>query len=128
VIRDPSIPEADREKEIAKQLAEEMTPRERVFLTIDPLEYARRVKCPALVLQGGADLHVPIRSAERIASAMRASGNSDVTVQIFPGVSHSLLPDPVGLNSGWVLLPGFLTSPALLDVMTRWTSEHLLRR
>jgi dienelactone hydrolase len=128
VIRDPSIPEADREKEIAKQLAEEMTPRERVFLTIDPLEYARRVKCPALVLQGGADLHVPVRSAERIASAMRASGNSDVTVQIFPGVSHSLLPDPVGLNSGWVLLPGFLTSPALLDVMTRWTSEHLLRR
>jgi uncharacterized protein len=127
VLRDPSIPSSEREKEISKQLGEEMTPRERVFLTIDPLEFARRVRCPTLILQGSSDLNVPLRSAERIADAIRSNGNSDVTVRIFPGVSHSLLPDPIGLASGWVMLPAFLTSPQLLDVMAKWAAGKLVK-
>jgi len=126
VERDPSIPQSEREKEIAKQLAEDMTPRERVFLTIDPLQFARQVHCPALILQGAADLNVPLRSAERLAGAMRSNGNSDVTVRTFPGVSHSLLPDPNGLASGWILLPAFWTSPQLLDEMARWAAGKLV--
>ena len=66
-----------------------------------------------------------MRSGERIASAMRTGGNSDVTVRIVPGVSHSLLPDPVGLPSGWAALPAFLTSPEVLDVLTRWSVARL---
>ncbi len=125
VTRDPMIAPADREKEIAKQLAEDMTPRERVVLAIDPLPYARQVRCPALILQGGNDMHVPMRSSERLAAAMRTNGNMDVTVRIFPAVSHSLLPDPVGVGDGWVFLPGFLTSPELLEVMGQWTAQKL---
>src|SRR5579863_10610429 len=97
-----------------------MTPRERVFLTIDSLLYASRVHCPALILHGGSDITVPVRSAEKIANAIRSNGNSDVTVRIIPGVSHSLLPDPVGPNSGWVYLPAFQTSPEVLEILTRW--------
>jgi dienelactone hydrolase len=78
-------------------------------------------RCPALIIQGGADATVPVRSAQRIASAMRAAGNSDVTVRIFPGVSHSFLPDPGGLSAGWAALPAFLTTPDLLDELTRWS-------
>jgi hypothetical protein len=66
-----------------------------------------------------------VRSAERIAEAIRSNGNRDVTVRIFPGVSHSLLPDPTGLNGGWVYLPAFETSPELLDVMSKWLASHL---
>jgi dienelactone hydrolase len=129
VVADSSIAAADREKEIQKQLTEGLTPREKVYLGLDPLEYARRVRCPVLVVQGGADLHVPLRSAERLATAMRAGGNRDVTVRIFPGVSHSLLPDPNGLSSGWVLLPAFGTSPQILETVANWTSARLgLRR
>ena len=109
-----------------KELAEPLTPRERVFLAIDPLMYAGRVHCPALILHGGSDITVPVRSAEKIANAIRSNGNSDVTVRIIPGVSHSLLPDPVGPNNGWVYLPAFATSPQLLDVMTNWAATHLL--
>jgi hypothetical protein len=126
VLHDPSIPAADREKEVEKELAEPMTPRESVFITIDPLLYAGRVHCPALILHGGSDLTVPIRSAEKIASAIRSNGNSDVTVRIIPAVSHSMLPDPVGPGSGWVYLPAFATSPQLLDVMTHWAATRLL--
>ena len=126
VIGDPSIAVADREKEIAKQLAEPLTPRERVFLALDPLEFAARVRCPALIIQGATDLHVPPRSTEKIAAAMRANGNSDVTVRLFPAVSHSLLPDTIGLESGWVMLPGFLTTPPLLDALTQWAVQKLV--
>jgi alpha-beta hydrolase superfamily lysophospholipase len=88
--------------------------------------YAGRVHCPALILHGGSDITVPVRSAEKIANAIRRNGNSDVTVRIMAGISHSLLPDPVGTNSGWVYLLAFAISPQLLDVITNWAATHLL--
>jgi fermentation-respiration switch protein FrsA (DUF1100 family) len=128
VDHDPAIAAVDRDKEIARQLADPLDPREASFLSIDPLQYARRVRAPALILQGGADITVPIRSAERLAAAMRAGGDADVTVRIIPGVSHALLPDPVGASARWLYLPAFETSPELLDVLTRWAAAHLLIR
>jgi hypothetical protein len=125
VLHDPTIAAADREKEIAQQLAGELTPHERSYLSIDPTDFARRTRCPALIIHGGADLHVPVRSAGRLAAAMRAAGNPDVTVRIFPGVSHSLMPDPIGTQSGWVYLPGVLTSPAILDETVQWITSKL---
>jgi dienelactone hydrolase len=128
VIHDPSVPASEREREIEKKLAEaltDLTARERVMLTIDPLPFARDVHCPALIIQGGNDLHVPMRSAERLAAAIRENGNADVIVRIFPQVSHSLLPDPVGLSSGWVFLPGFITSPEILDTLSDWAAARL---
>jgi pimeloyl-ACP methyl ester carboxylesterase len=126
VLHDPSVPAANRQKEVEKELSEPMTPRESVFLSIDPLLYAGRVHCPALILQGGSDITVPIRSAEKIANAIRSNGNADVTVRIIPAVSHSMLPDPIGPGSGWISLPAFATSPQLLDVLTNWTATHLV--
>ena len=119
------MPPEHRSAEVEKQLAEPLTVRERSFLGIDPLAYARQVRCPALVLQGGSDLTVPPRSAELLATAMRAGGNQDVTVRLFPGVSHSLLPDPVGLPSGWVFLPAFLTTPEILSTVSQWAASRL---
>lgn len=129
ILKDPTIPEADREKELAKQLGDalkDLSAHETSFLAIDPIEYDRQVRCPALIIQGGADATVPVRSAERIAAAMRAGGNLDVTVRIFPGVSHALLPDPGGLSNGWAALPAFVTTPELLDQLTRWSVAKLM--
>ena len=131
ILRDPGMSDADREKAFAKQLEDalkDLSSHENSFLGIDPIPYARRVHCPALIVQGGTDATVPVRSAERIASAMRSGGNSDVTVRIVPGVSHSLLPDPVGLSSGWAALPAFLTSPEVLEILTRWSGARLMPR
>jgi dipeptidyl aminopeptidase/acylaminoacyl peptidase len=94
-------------------------------MSIDPIDYARDVRCPALILQGGTDLIVPQRSAERIASAMRADGDDDVSVRFLPNVSHAFLPDTNGLNSQWPLLPAFVTSPDVLDLLSTWMSAHL---
>jgi hypothetical protein len=61
-----------------------MVPRIAIVIAVLIAEFARRVHCPTLMIQGVSDLNVPLRSY----------GNSDVSVRIFPGVSHSLLPDP----------------------------------
>jgi len=90
------------------------------------MEYARRVRCPALIIQGSTDLNIPVRSAQRIADAMRSNGNPDVTIRLFAQVNHALLPDTSGLDDGWVTLPAFITSPQVLDEVTRWASAHLL--
>jgi dienelactone hydrolase len=130
ILKDPKMSAADREKEFAKQMEEalkDLSPHETSFLTIDPIPYDRQVRCPALIIQGGTDATVPVRSAERIATAMRSGGNTDVTVRIVPGVSHSLLPDPIGSASGWAALPAFLTSPEVLDELTRWSVARLGR-
>jgi len=128
ILRDPKISAADRDGAFAKQMEEalkDLSPHESSFLEIDPIPYDRQVRCPALIIQGGTDATVPVRSAERIASAMRAGGNKDVTVRIIPGVSHSLLPDPGGLSTGWGALPAFLTSRDVLDELTRWSVARL---
>jgi len=128
ILKDPKMSDADKEKEFAKQFEEalkDLSPHETSFLSIDPISYDRQVHCPALIIQGATDTTVPLRSAERIASAMRAGGNADVTVRIIPSVSHSLLPDPVGLSAGWAALPAFLTSPDILDELTRWSVARL---
>jgi dienelactone hydrolase len=128
ILRDPNMSDADKAKAFEKQLEEalkDLSPHETSFMSIDPISYDRQVRCPALIIQGAADTTVPLRSVERIASAMRAGGNADVTVRIIPGVSHSLLPDPVGLSSGWAALPAFLTSPDILDELTRWSAARL---
>jgi len=122
---DTSIAAADREAEIKKQLADTLTVREKSYLSIDPLAYARRVRCPALILQGASDKHVPPRSAERLAAAIRGNGNREVSVRVFPGLSHTFLPDPVGLNSGWAGLPAFMTSPQVLREIGDWLSARL---
>ena len=128
ILRDPAIPEARRPAEIERQLAEalkDLTPHEQTFMSVNPLEYARQVACPALIVHGGSDRTVPRRSAERMANAMRLGGNRAVTVRLFPGISHSLMPDPEGLPSGWATLPAFLTAPVLLDEVVRWTASTL---
>jgi uncharacterized protein len=127
VVRDSTIRVTDRETAIQKELADSLTARERSYLGIDPLPYARRTRCPALIEQGATDLHVPLRSAEHLAQAMRDGGNRDVTVRIYPGVSHSLLPDPIGLNRGWVFLPAFLTSPEITRTTAEWLAARLGR-
>ena len=131
ILRDPKISAANREQVFAKEFAEalkDLSAHESSYLTIDPSSYDRQVRCPALIIQGGADATVPVRSAERIAAAMRAAGNPDVSVRVLPGISHSLLPDPGGLPSGWAALPAFLTAPDLLDELTRWSMVRLMSK
>jgi dipeptidyl aminopeptidase/acylaminoacyl peptidase len=130
VEHDPAVAPDKRAAEIGKQLADrsDWSPRDKAFVAADPADYARRVKTPALIIQGGTDLHVPPRSAERLAVMMRAAGNRDVTVRIIPQLSHTLSPDITGHLQGWSWLPSRRLSNALLEDVARWLGAELHAR
>jgi pimeloyl-ACP methyl ester carboxylesterase len=51
---------------------------------LNPVEYARAVQCPALVLQGAEDPWVKVPAARAVADAMNGHG----TLHVFAGVGH----------------------------------------
>jgi len=130
VHHDPSIAPDQCDAEIKKQLADrhDWSARDTAFVAADPADYARRVRVPALILQGGSDRHVPPRSAERLAAAMRAAGNHDVTARIIPHLSHTLCPDIVGSIQAWSWLPSRRLSNELLEALTSWLVAELKPR
>jgi dienelactone hydrolase len=89
-----------------------------VFATYDPIDWWRRVRVPVLLVYGAEDQRVPAaESAARIAAALRAAGNTRVTVRVFPGADHTfrLRSGP----SGWpVSAPDY--TPSLL----RWLAQR----
>jgi uncharacterized protein len=71
-------------------------------LDFDPLRSWERISAPVLLLYGAEDRNVPVdRNANRIAAALTRGGNSDVTLEIFPGADHEvMLPSGPGPDTG----------------------------
>ena len=76
--------------------AKQADPWTRFWMSYDPAPTARRVKAPTLILQGATDRQVPLDQAEKLAALIRAGGNRDVTVRVFPAVNHLFVSDSSG--------------------------------
>lgn len=90
------------------------------FLSYDPLTTARKVKVPALILQGRTDQQVTFEQAEKLGAAMRAGGNKDVTVRVFPELNHLFIHDPDGSPLGYGRLPTNKVDAAVLGAAADW--------
>ena len=81
------------------------------IMDFDPLPAARALRCPALVLFGGADDVVPVaRSVELLAGALPNLDDGLSGIAVFPGGNHGLFtadPDP-DVPRRDQLAPGFL--------------------
>jgi hypothetical protein len=95
------------------------------FATYDPLPTARRVRTPTLILQGENDHQVPVSEARTLAAAMRAAGNSHVTLRTFPQMNHLLVEDPVGNPLGYQELKDFHVRKDLLGVLANWLASEM---
>ncbi len=89
------IPEEERpsqaeiEASIKQQVDGIATPWLRYFLSYNPKENLKKVKCPVLVLNGDKDVQVTSKlNTEGIAAALKEGGNKNVTLQIFPNLNH----------------------------------------
>ncbi|WP_288433477.1 alpha/beta hydrolase [uncultured Deinococcus sp.] len=59
--------------------------------SLPPLgELASRLRMPVLILQGENDGNVNARYAIQLDAALRATGNTQVTLKLYPGLGHSL--------------------------------------
>jgi alpha-beta hydrolase superfamily lysophospholipase len=99
----------------------------RFFFEHDPLATARRVKVPAFVVQGATDQQVTADQAEPLGTALRASGNRDVTVRIFPDRNHLLLEDPSGDPAGYVRLTNGRIGPDVMGPVVEWIVARATR-
>jgi dienelactone hydrolase len=100
----------------------------RSFLAYMPLPTAKNVSCPALILHGDKDAHIPVEHSQLLEKVMRSSGNDDVTLIIFKNHNHLFLEDPNGNISGYVDLLQHTNqlSENVLSTITDWLSFHLL--
>jgi dienelactone hydrolase len=96
------------------------------FVDYDGTATAGRVRAPVLILQGEKDYQVPVAEAEKVAAAVRAGGNRDVTVRVFPGTNHLFLPD-AGVGLSYEKLPSFVVGPEVLGAIADWLAARLIR-
>ncbi|HEY5408219.1 MAG TPA: acyl-CoA thioester hydrolase/BAAT C-terminal domain-containing protein [Ginsengibacter sp.] len=73
----------------AKQITPELKPWLKYFISTNPGEFWKKVKCPVLVLNGEKDIQVNAReNTEAIVASLKDGGNKNVTTIIFPGLNH----------------------------------------
>ena len=106
------------------------TARTRQDLATDYAAEFGHVRCPALVLHGGADLNVPVADALTAFHVLCAAGNDDVRLTVLPGLDHYFNPVPTDPSQGvWnrVSLEGLRRPMArdALDVIAAWAVRVL---
>ncbi len=96
----------------------------RWFLTHDPRETLRKVKCPVLALGGSLDLQVPPKeNLPEIEKALKAGGNTDATTKELPGLNHLFQEAKTGQVAEYATIDQTF-SPTALDVLTIWLRTH----
>jgi hypothetical protein len=97
----------------------------RFFVGYDPLPTARRVRVPALVLQGQTDRQVTVEQAAALVKAMRAGGNKRVTLRVFPEANHLFVQDPDGNPAGYAALPSGAVRSDVLATIVEWVVARM---
>jgi len=100
----------------------------REYLAYDPLPTIRKVKQPVLIVQGEHDRQVDRSHATMLASALRAAGNTRVTVSTFPTLNHLFLPSKTGSFSEYSHLETSEVPAVVLDAIAHWVTSLVTPR
>jgi hypothetical protein len=96
------------------------------FRQYEPLTTARRVRVPTLILQGALDRQVTAGQADTLGATIRAGGNRDVTVRVFPGLNHLFVHSPTdGSPSEYTSLTDATVDRGVLDALAGWLTLKL---
>jgi len=74
------------------------------------LYVADKIKCPVLLIQGGKDTAIPVEQAQRMAEALKQTGNTGIELVIDPEAGHVL--DKAAYDRLGKRLIGFLNANA----------------
>jgi uncharacterized protein len=105
--------------------AKQTIPWVKLWMAYDPAPTARLVKAPTLILQGATDRQVPVDQAEKLAALIRAGGNRDVTVRVFPATNHLFIDDPNGDFNAYDKLRTNRVSAVVLGTLADWLAVKL---
>lgn len=130
----PGLPDAERARLLAKVAPDVdswvgLNSWTRWFADYDPLPTARRLRQPVLILQGALDRQVSAGQADTLAAAIKAAGNRDVTLRVYPRLNHLFLPtDGDGSPADYPGLKDRALPAAVLDTITQWLTARLRPR
>ncbi len=86
----------------------------KTYMNDSALAHLQKVNIPILLVHGSADASVPVLSAHRLDSALRAQGKTNITYKEYQGVDHSLVHQPTGKSH----------YPLLEVDMVNWLNRH----
>ena len=131
----PDLSASEKERELKKSMKGldhalargEGSPWFRSFVEYMSLPIAKKVSCPALILHGDRDAHIPFDHSIILAKAIRASGNEEVTLIILKDHNHLFLEDTKGNISGYADLIRHTNQVPddVLMTITDWLQSHL---
>ncbi|HKB04866.1 MAG TPA: alpha/beta hydrolase [Gemmataceae bacterium] len=94
------------------------------FLAYDPRPTLAKVRCPVLALNGEKDLQVPAKeNLAEIEKALKAAGNTDVTVKELTGLNHLFQTCKTGLPTEYGKIEETF-APAALAAISEWIAKR----
>lgn len=109
---------------VEQQVITLRSPFAKFFISHDPREVLKRVRCPVMALHGSLDQGVP--PAENLAAidkALREGGNRDRTVVELYGLNHLLQTASTGSPVEFAEIEETI-SPQALELLTAWIRSH----
>src|SRR5215469_13542238 len=95
----------------------------RYFLTYDPAQALRKVRCPVLVLNGEKDLQVPPKqNLPVIRKALEVAGNKNFEVDELPGLNHLFQAAKTGSPAEYAEIEETM-SPVVLEKVSSWITQ-----
>ncbi len=123
--KDAELTEEGLEAQLEAQLKQILSDWFLFFLTYDPRPVLKEVHCPVLALNGEKDLQVPPKeNLAEIGKALKAGGNSDVTLKELPGLNHLFQTAETGAVSEYGKIEETI-SPAVLQLIGDWILERV---
>jgi len=95
----------------------------RFFLTFDPATALKKVKCPVLALYGEKDTQVlATQNGQPMETALKAGGNTNVTVEGMKGLNHLFQMCKSGLIQEYATIEETI-NPAVLEQIGTWLDK-----
>lgn len=96
----------------------------RQTLALNQAETFKRIRCPVLILQGERDAMVLAHHAVATGRALADAGNKQVSLRIFPNLSHTFTPSP--LDQSIAAEKKNQISPEALETIHKWIAEVII--
>lgn len=113
----------DEAEFVARQIAQFRSPWMRFFLTYDPADALKRVKCPVLALNGGKDVQVAPGNLAVIEHAVRQGGNANITIKEFPDMNHLFQTCTTGAIDEYATIEQTM-DPSVLGEIADWVLKQ----
>ena len=112
--------EMNRETYVKKQANQLANPWMMYFIKHNPAFVLESVTCPVLALNGSNDLQVSAaQNLPAIEAALKAGGNTQVTIKEFDGLNHLFQESATGAPSEYAAIEQTM-APIVLETITSW--------